>query len=155
MNTNVLIRPALFKDIFSDDCELIPNKITFEYSLLKKELQGPYNIQDGYYDQEYFKTEYLRKVLWQTPVLFVLDFQENESTITIQIKLRKALPSDLKVSSSEMKLNYSYFIYENNKFLGPFTLIPTTPKNDIKYWLDNERIYIIDYADKQQKILLD
>ncbi|WP_445458399.1 hypothetical protein [Flavobacterium sp. HNIBRBA15423] len=155
MDTQVIIRPAIYKDLFSDYCNLVPNKITFEFSFSKNEFQGPYCIQDGYYDQEYFEIEYLRKLLYPKKNLFVLDFKESQDSFKITVKLRLAKPDDLKASRTQLKYNFSYFIYDKNKMLGPFTIVQSLSANEIKYWLDNERVYVIDYADRQTNLKTD
>ncbi|MDC7994439.1 hypothetical protein [Altibacter sp. HG106] len=70
---------------------------------------------------------------------------EMEETFFANVKLRKALPSDLKTNDENLKIGYPY--WQRSVQTGEFDqrtyfLSPETDTYYLKFQLDNEMIYV-------------
>lgn len=147
MATEIILRPACPSDMFKQSLKLIPNKLYFEFSFNCMELHGPFTTSPYPSDDE--NVEFYEKLFFNKQCVWIPDYDKRSSITTLEVKMRLANADDLKVSSWEKRVNYTYFLYEKNKFLGPFTLMEGTNPADIKKYLDEERIFVIDSAFKQ------
>jgi|GEM_PF-2867336 len=149
METEIYLKPASPSDIFSDDLKIKTNKIYFEYSYISNQLEGPYCISSN--PSQTAVDEFYDKLFLCRQSIYVPHFEEYSNLLYHNVKLRLAKPDDLKESSKQKRVNFSYYLYEKNKFIGPFTIFESTNPDDIKKYLDEERIYVIDSPRNQRE----
>ena len=151
METELFLKPASPSDFFTDDLRVKSNKVYFEYSYINNEFQGPYTTPI-YISQEGVN-EFYCKIFECKQNIFVPHHEEYSAALTLVAKVITAKPEDLKADNSTIKVNFSYFLYQKNKFIGPFTIMEDTNPMDIKKYLDEESIFILDNATKQREFL--
>lgn len=164
MVIEINLRKAQPSDFFTNRLELLSNKVYFEYSYLTNEMQGPFLSpmiakdvvgfsaadQKRAKDNQIITQEWIDKLMNSKQSVYVPQYEEVSPLLTHNVKMRLAKPEDLKISNSEKRVNFSYYLVEKGKFVGPFTLMYGTNPEDIKSYLDNEIIYVIDSWRAQQ-----
>jgi hypothetical protein len=151
METELFLKPASPSDLFTDDLRVKSNKVYFEYSYVSHEFQGPYTTPIFISQEEV--NEFYSKIFECKQSVFLPCHEEYSAALTLVAKVITAKPEDLKVDNSTIKVNFSYFLYHKNKFIGPFTIMKETDPKDLKKYLDEERIFILDNATKQREFL--
>lgn len=149
METEIFLKPAAPSDIFSDDFRIKTNKVYFEYSYLTNQMQGPYCISIN--PSQFEIDELYTKVFLCKQSIFIPHYEEYNSKLHHNVKIRVAKPDDLKESKNQKRINFSYYLYDKNKFIGPFTIVEESSADDIKKYLDDERIFVIDNAKNQRE----
>jgi len=146
----IILKHASKDDIFLND-DLIVNKVFFEYSSLSNRLEGPYAIEHCQLKNKYWLKEYFYKV-FVTKTIYVPTHEESTETIERLVSYRSALPADLKENSIDVKLNTSFFLYQENKINGPYSVYASINPYDIKNYLTAGIIYVLDYASEQKQL---
>lgn len=143
----LLLKPATKEDFFCDD-QLILNKVYFERSQTTGLIEGPYEIYHGELDNMHCFREYVYKVMVLKTILLPV-FEETPETSEHVAVYRPATPDDLKESRADLKVNALFFIYENNKMVGPYRIYPDTNPFDLANYLSRKIIYVLESQQKQ------
>lgn len=149
MVTEINLRPARPSDLFTNQLMLIPNKVYFEYSKIRNCMDGPFIIPETHCGIKYYRTAFFNKLFKNNQSIYLPHYKVDDCNINILIKLKPAAAADMKISKTEMKINYTFFLKEKNQFLGPFLLTKESNPAEIKIYLDNQQLYIIDSPFKQ------
>lgn len=148
MTHEINLRPATRDDIFTGQLFKV-NKVYFEYSADRTEIHGPFMIGHEMIRDTYHYQEMLCKLYDEENKLLVAHYEETEIKHLVKFELAKA--DNLKDFKGRRRINFSYFLYDNNVLNGPFTIHTTSNVHELKEYLDHERMWIIKSAFKQQE----
>lgn len=143
MQAVVHFRLASFEDLLTEAGELIENKIYFERSLNTGKMEGPYENLTG----DTWTRDIITHILYK--MVYVPHFEPVQDGLSCTMLFKEALPEDLK-DRDQLKYNFSWYLLANDTLNGPFLITKTTNTKDLKYYLDNKRVFVLAHRSLQE-----
>jgi hypothetical protein len=143
MDALVNLRLATFEDLTTDGGILIDNKIYFERSIRTGRLEGPYYNMPG----DTWSRDVICHILYK--MIYVLHYEPVPDGISCTVNFKEAVPEDLKDGAS-LKYNFSYYLLANGVLNGPFTITKASNVRDLKNYLDEKRIFVVEHKNLQE-----
>jgi hypothetical protein len=141
MEALVHLRPAAYDDLI-DGGFLVPNRIYFERSIWTGRLEGPYVTPE---QEKWIKEAYCKI---HNKMVFVPHYEPTADSICCTMVFKEAVPADLK-SFDLLKYNYSYYLMLGSGLSGPFMITRQTNVNDLRYYLTEKRVFVLEHKSAQ------
>jgi hypothetical protein len=145
------LRPAQPSDFFTNGFALIPNRLYFQYSGFRNNIEGPFVINVFSVNDNYYRKLFYDTLFKKNQSIFLPHYEDCDCKLNVSMRIAKA--EDMKISKTEMKINYPFYLIDKETFLGPFILTKSNNPMEIKEYLDQEKIWIIDSSFNQNEIL--